>query len=75
MWRSFFLALGAYACLLGVEALAINRAVLKPQVRGGQVVSPARDVSPPEWAPWSLLSGGAVVVLYSLTLMRAGGKE
>lgn len=75
MWRSFFLAIGAYCCLLGVEALAINRAVLKPQVRSGQVVSPARNVVPPEWAPWSLLSGGAVVVLYSLTLMRAGGKD
>ena len=29
MWRSFFLAIGAYCCLLGVEALAIERAVLK----------------------------------------------
>ncbi len=70
MWRSFFLAVGAYTCLLGLEALAINKAVLKPQVRSGQVVSPARDVVPPEWAPWSFLAGGTIVVLYSLTLMR-----
>lgn len=75
MWRSFFLAIGVYCCLLGFEALAINRAVLKPQVRSGQVISPARDVTPPDWAPWSLLSAGAVVVLYSLTLMRSGGKD
>ncbi|TWT46563.1 hypothetical protein Pla111_16590 [Botrimarina hoheduenensis] len=75
MWRSFFLAIGVYCCLLGLEALAINRAVLKPQVRSGQVVSPSRNVTPPEWAPWSLLSGGAVVVLYSLTLHRAGGGD
>jgi len=73
MWRSFFLAVGAYVCLLGLEALVINKAVLKPQVRGGQVVSPARDVSPPEWAPWSLLAGGSITVLYSLTLMRQKG--
>ena len=71
MWRSFFLAVGAYVCLLGLEALAINKAVLKPQTRGGQVVAPARDVTPPEWAPWSLMAGGSIIVLYSLTLMRA----
>lgn len=71
MWRSFFLAVGAYVCLLGFEALAINRAIMKPQVRGGQVVSAARTVTPPEWAPWSLMSGGTIIVLYSLTLMRA----
>ncbi|QDV76200.1 hypothetical protein [Botrimarina mediterranea] len=73
MWRSFFLAVGAYVCLLGFEALAIHKAVLKPQMRGGQVVTPARDVTPPEWAPWSLLAGGSIVVLYSLTLMRKSG--
>ena len=27
MWRSLFLALGAYTCLLGVEALAIEKAI------------------------------------------------
>ncbi|MEM9791264.1 MAG: hypothetical protein AAF842_12770 [Planctomycetota bacterium] len=74
MWRSFFLAVGAYACLLGLEALAVDRAVLKPRTQNGQVVMAAREVDPPEWAPWSLLSGGAIVVLYSLTLMK-GGKE
>ncbi len=73
MWRSFFLAVGAYVCLLGLEALAINKAVLKPQTRGGQVVAASRDVTPPEWAPWSLLAGGSIVVLYSLTLMRKSG--
>lgn len=73
MWRSFFLAVGAYACLLGLEALAINKAVLKPQTRAGQVVAPARDVTPPEWAPWSLMASGAIIVLYSLTLMREKG--
>jgi hypothetical protein len=73
MWRSFFLAVGAYVCLLGFEALAIQKAVLKPQMRGGQVTTPARDVTPPEWAPWSLLAGGSIVVLYSLTLMRKTG--
>lgn len=70
MWRSLFLAIGAYCCLLGLEAMAIQRAVLKPRVRAGQVVTPARDVAPPDWAPWSLLAAGTVTVLYSFTLPR-----
>ncbi len=70
MWRALFLALGAYSCILGVEALAVDRAVLKEQVRNGQVVRAARVVDPPDWAPWSLLSAGAVVVLYSFTLPK-----
>lgn len=74
MWRSFFLAMGVYTCLLGLEALAIHKAVLKPQMRSGQVITPARDVVPPEWAPWSFLAGGAIVTLYSLTLMRHRGE-
>ncbi len=74
MWRSFFLALGAYCCLLGVEALAVERAVVK----GGtdQYGQPAgvREVVPPDWAPWSMMGGGAIVMLYSFTVpQRVGG--
>ncbi|MGI9457671.1 MAG: hypothetical protein ACR2NU_13990 [Aeoliella sp.] len=70
MWRAFFLAVGVYCCLLGVEALAIERAVFKPQVENGQIVAQGRQIAPPEWAPWSLMAGGAVVVLYSFTIPR-----
>ncbi len=70
MWRALFLAVGVYCCLLGVEALAVERAVLKPKVENGQVVSAGRQIVPPDWAPWSLMAGGAVVVLYSFTIPR-----
>lgn len=70
MWRSFFLALGVYALILGAECLAIEQATLKPQVRAGQVVKQSRVVRPPEWAPWSLMAGGAVIVLYTFTLPK-----
>lgn len=73
MWRAFFLAVGAYCCLLGAEALAIERAVLKPKVSNGQVVAEGRHITPPEWAPWSLMAGGAVVALYSFTIPRRVG--
>ena len=76
MWRSFFLAIGVYGILLGAEAMAIQRAELRPDAplvrsdvigtrRGG-----VREVVPPPWAPWSLLSAGTVVVLYSFTIPR-----
>jgi hypothetical protein len=72
MWRSFFLAIGAYCCLLGVQALAVEKAVLKADAPGAH--STSREVIPPEWAPWSLLGAGAVVMLYSFTIpQRVGG--
>lgn len=71
MWRALFLAVGAYSLLLGAEALAIEKAVLKPKTDGlGQVLAPAQEITPPDWAPWSLLAGGAVIVLYSFTIPR-----
>jgi hypothetical protein len=72
MWRSFFLAIGAYCCLLGVESLAVEKAVLKVQPTNPK--SAVREVIPPDWAPWSLLGTGAVVVLYSFSIpQRVGG--
>lgn len=72
MLRSFFLAIGAYCCLLGVEALAVEKAELKIHPTDAQ--SGVHEVIPPDWAPWSLLGTGAVVVLYSFSLpQRVGG--
>ncbi len=74
MWRSFFLAIGVYCVILGAEAMAIQSAHLKPRTSAGKVVTPAKTISPPEWAPWSLLSAGAVVMIYSFTIpARAAG--
>jgi hypothetical protein len=72
MWRSFFLAVGVYVCLLGVQAIAVERAVLKPEV--ASEVGVQGEITPPDWAPWSLMAAGAVVVLYSFTIpQRVGG--
>ena len=75
MWRAIFLALGIFACILGLECLVIDRAFLigeTAQQQGAlfQAAGPVREFKPPEWAPWSLLSSGAVVILYSFTLPR-----
>ena len=72
MWRSFFLAIGAYLCLLGVESLAVEKAVVKVSPTTPQ--SATREFIPPDWAPWSFLGTGAVVVLYSFSIpQRVGG--
>jgi len=72
MFRSLFLALGVTCCILGLEALAIDRALLKDRPVLDEVTGHTgqRIVDPPEWAPWSLMAGGAVVVLYSFTIPR-----
>ena len=73
MWRSLFLALGAYTCLLGVEALAIEKAVLKQPENGQPRKFIKNDIVPPDWAPWSLMASGAVVTIYSFTIPRRVG--
>ncbi|MEX2185863.1 MAG: hypothetical protein WD875_03675 [Pirellulales bacterium] len=77
MWRAMFIAIGVTACILGIECLMIDKAVLvdrgNPQPAATAVsAAPAakRELIPPEWAPWSLLSAGAVVMLYSFTLPK-----
>lgn len=77
MWRSLFIAIGVTACILGVECLLIDKAMLidrnAPAPAAGIAAAPLREVIPPEWAPWSLLSAGAVVMLYSITLPKKWG--
>ena len=63
MWRAFFLACGASVLLLGLECLVVDDFVLAAREGTG-----ARALNPPDWAPWSLISGGAVTILYSFTI-------
>ena len=78
MWRSLFLALGAFTVILGAEFMAIDKAILKsryeatagtPRAMSGQA-GRSREFVPKDWAPWSLLSAGSVVMLYSFTIPR-----
>ncbi|MCX7415939.1 MAG: hypothetical protein NTY25_05550 [Planctomycetia bacterium] len=52
MWKSFFLAAGIFACVVGLELLIIDSAV----------------VLPVDGAPWTLISAGAVTILNFCTL-------
>jgi hypothetical protein len=69
MWRAFFLAIGITVTVLGAEFMAVEKAVLK-QTNSETGERFTRVVQPPEWVPWTLLSAGAVVILYSFTIPR-----
>lgn len=85
MWRALFLAVGISMCILGGECLVVEKFVMggeappseqNPATIFGSPPAPlgtlSRDVEPAEWAPWSLLSAGAVIILYAVTLNRQG---
>jgi hypothetical protein len=68
MWKSVFLACGIFACILGVELLVIDSAVLVPLSGRGE----ASTFRAPDWAPWTLLSVGAATILHFCQLPRFG---
>ena len=71
MWKSVFLAAGIFACVAGAELLLIDSAVVLPvDGRGDPCVFTA-----PDWAPWGLISAGAVTILHFCALPAAGGKD
>jgi len=77
MWRALFLAMGISLIIIGAESLTIEQAVLVPRPQKASAnaltsvaTKPPVVVKPPEWCPWTFLSTGAVVVLYSFTIPR-----
>ena len=84
MWRSFFLAVGISAIILGVEGFGVEKVYLKmrdppPPARSPwetpPKVGPQKTYTTPSWAPWSLISAGAVVCLYSFTIPKRVKKD
>lgn len=79
MWRSFFLALGIMAVIIGAESLIIENATVyaageaKPAsfINPGSAPAGSSNIwTPSEWFPWALLSMGTVVILYAFQLPR-----
>jgi hypothetical protein len=76
MLRAFFLATGICCLLLGLQCLVVEKAELSGDSTASasnfarQAVPSYREIEPPEWAPWSLMSVGAVVILYTFTIPK-----
>jgi len=84
MWRAFFLALGISAMILGGECFCVETVTLKRREAPpppsspwdtAPKVGPYKTFTPPDWAPWSLVSAGAIICLYSFTLPQRVKKE
>ena len=75
MWRAFFIAIAITILILGLECMVLDHALLRaPPFSHDAATFPAHhQVKLPDWAPWSLISGGVVMLLYSVSLKPGGG--
>ena len=69
MWKSFMLAAGIFACVVGVEMLVVDSAVVS-SIDGS---TQPRTVTAPDWAPWTLSALGAGASLHFGNLRSAAG--
>ena len=79
MWRSVFLAIGVTCCILGLECMVVDEAVLANSFLGTRAATAmdyyrmgaqTHEFRTEEWMPWSFLAAGAVIILYSITLPK-----
>jgi hypothetical protein len=79
MWRACFLAIGISMMIVGAECLAVEKVTWRVHeapphsglpLQQGAAAGPEKEFIPAPWVPWSMLSGGAVVCLYSFTIPR-----
>lgn len=83
MWRTLFFTLGLFVALLGATCFFVESVTLKAAEKPADgwrgvvarvrntVGSPERKtIEPPEWAAFSLISLGAVTMLYAVALPR-----
>ncbi len=81
MLRGTFFSIGVFITLWGVSLLFVDKLVLNvqddaartPGFRGmlaGKSPQQPKIIDPPEWAAFSLLSVGAVTMLYAIALPK-----
>jgi hypothetical protein len=82
MWRAFFLGVGITCVIMGAECTVVDKVLLASKAGAAPAAATGLDtalntepkkvkeVAVPDWAPWSLMAGGAVVILYSFTIPR-----
>ena len=74
------LAVGITCCIMGAECLVVQKAVFSRPAAASepgwhgfpQQIPKRQEFQPPEWAPWSLITAGTVIVIYSVTLKTGG---
>lgn len=78
MVRAFFLALGVSTAIIGLEFMAVDKATIISRVEspaGGPSRVQVREIAPPDWVPWTLLSAGSIVMIYSFTIPKRAAHQ
>jgi hypothetical protein len=82
MMRGTFFSIGMFIALWGVSLLFVDKLVVnvaddtartpgfRGMLAGGQPQQKQRVIDPPDWVSFSLLSVGAVTMLYAVALPR-----
>ena len=73
MVRAFFLAMGISTAIIGLECMAVDKATIISQVEspvGGRPRTQVREIVPPDWVPWTLLTAGIIVVIYAFDIPK-----
>lgn len=81
MLRAMFVAIGVFVCLVGVECLFVEKAVFAQLSEAPpedpwnitEATPEKREITLPDWAPFTLLAGGVVTIIYSFTIPRRIG--
>jgi hypothetical protein len=87
MWRAFFMGLGLSLCILGLECVVVEQAVLASSTDAwsespyqtnygfdnltSSTLPQRHSIEPPEWAPWGLISVGTIIWLYASSVRPA----
>ena len=86
MWRTFFLSVGIALAIFGGEFLVVEKAIWAKEAEASDVQQVAGylvdegdkeeevqdDFQPQPWVPWAMLSSGAIVILYCVSVPKEG---
>jgi len=84
MMRALFLGIGFYLMIAGLQCMAVDRVFWRASGEPAPTMIPfqkpaapqPKEFPPAPWVPWSLLTTGAVVCLYSFSIpARMGAKK
>ena len=79
MWRSFFLAIGITAFLIGVQTLGVEKFILHKHEKaaaaegladGESAIGARKEITVQDHTPFTLMAVGAVVVIYAFDLPK-----
>ena len=85
MWRTFFLSIGIALAIFGGEFLVVEKAIWDKPAENSDIQQVAgylmdeededkasKEFHPEPWIPWAMISSGAVIILYTMSVPKDG---